>query len=48
MPVNLSSLLTTLWETLVLSARNLEMIIKGHFQCSVGMLKHLKICDIAI
>lgn len=45
MSVNLSFLLTTLWETLVLSARNLEMIIKGHFHFSVGKLKQLKICD---
>lgn len=27
------------------SARNLEMITEGHFHCCVGVLEHLKICD---
>lgn len=44
--VNLNFLLTTLCEPPLLSASKLEMIIKGHFYCSVSMSKHLKICDI--
>lgn len=43
--VKLNFLLSTLHETSFLSASHLEMIIKGHVCCSVGMSEHLKICD---
>lgn len=44
MSVNLNFLPTSLGKILLLSASNLEKIIKGHFCFSAGILKHLKIC----